>query len=52
MPGAFNFVDPRLAAVMAPMMADRPSGLQIESGDRGNNVESGLALKAHRLKSK
>lgn len=25
MPGAFNFVDPRLAAVMAPMRLSRPS---------------------------
>jgi hypothetical protein len=33
---------------MAPMMTDRPSGLEIEPGYGGN--EPGLALDAHWLK--
>lgn len=37
-------------AAMAPMMTDRPSGLEIEPGYGGNDIEPGLALDAHRLK--
>jgi hypothetical protein len=35
---------------MAPMVTDRPSGLEIEPGYSGNDIEPGLALDAHRLK--
>ena len=37
-------------AAMAPMMTDRPSGLEIEPGNRGNDLEPELALDAHRQK--
>jgi hypothetical protein len=37
-------------ATMAPMMTDRPNGLEIEPGHGGNDIEPGLALDAHWLK--
>lgn len=35
---------------MALMMTDRPSGLEIQPGYGGNDIEPGLALDAHWLK--
>ena len=40
-----------LAPMMAAMVTHRPNRLQIKSGYRRNDVESGLALDAHGLKS-
>lgn len=40
-----------LAPMMAAVVTHRPSRLQIKSGYRRNDVESGLTLDAHGLKS-
>ena len=50
MPGLFVLSKYALAAMTA-MMTDRSNGLQIKSRHCRDDVESGLALDAHRLES-